>query len=142
MEKESNVKEEIKPGMKNPFAKYARKFSENKLWKKFSRFARQIGIKTVYSALLMFYAYRRTDTPKWAKNIIIGVLGYLLTPIDAIPDLSPIIGYTDDLGILSFGLVTIAAYINADVREKARKKLHDWFGDYDASEIKDIDEKL
>ncbi|MFN7119044.1 MAG: YkvA family protein [Saprospiraceae bacterium] len=128
--------------MKNPFRKYTKKFSENKLWQKFSRFARQIGIKAVYSALLMFYAYRRTDTPKWAKNIILGVLGYLLTPIDAIPDLSPILGYTDDLGVLSFGLVTIAAYINKDVREQARKKLQDWFGEYDEQEIKEIDDKL
>lgn len=128
--------------MKNPFKTYKKKFSENKLWQKFSRFARQIGIKAVYSALLMFYAYRRSDTPKWAKNIILGVLGYLLAPIDAIPDLSPIVGYTDDLAVLSFGLVTIAAYINTDVREKARKRLGDWFGDYDSSEIQDVDDKL
>ncbi len=128
--------------MKNPFPTYARKFSENKLWKKLSRFARKIGIKAVYSALLLFYAYRRSDTPKWAKNIIIGVLGYLLSPIDAIPDLSPILGYTDDLGVLSFGLVTIAAYVNIEVRENARKRLQDWFGEYDASEIQDIDDKL
>lgn len=128
--------------MKNPFTKYTRKFSENKLWKKISRYARQIGIKAVYSALLLFYAYRRADTPKWAKNIILGVLGYLLSPIDAIPDLSPILGYTDDLGVLGFGLVTIAAYINQEVRDSARKKLHDWFGAYNESELKEVDDKL
>lgn len=128
--------------MKNPFVTYSKKFSENKLWKKFSRFARKIGIKSVYSALLLFFAYRRGDTPKWAKNIILGVLGYLLSPIDAIPDLSPILGYTDDLGVLGFGLVTVAAYINQEVRDKARKKLHDWFGDYDAAQLKEVDDKL
>ncbi len=128
--------------MKNPFVTYSKKFSENKLWKKFSRFARKIGIKSVYSALLLFFAFRRSDTPKWAKNIILGVLGYLLSPIDAIPDLSPILGYTDDLGVLGFGLVTVAAYINQEVRDKARKKLHDWFGDYDAEQLKEVDDKL
>lgn len=128
--------------MKNPFIKYTRKFSENKLWRKIGRYARQIGIKAVYSALLLFYAYRRADTPKWAKNIILGVLGYLLSPIDAIPDLSPILGYTDDLGVLGFGLVTIAAYINQEVRDNARKKLHDWFGAYNESELKEVDDKL
>ena len=66
---------------------------------------RQLGMKTCYSALLLFYAYRRSDTPSWAKNIVIGVLGYLIAPFDMLPDLTPIIGYTDDLGILGFGLV-------------------------------------
>lgn len=142
MEKKLHVKEKMEPEMKNPFVRYIRKFSENKLWRKIGRYARQIGIKAVYSALLLFYAYRREDTPKWAKNIILGVLGYLLSPIDAIPDLSPILGYTDDLGVLGFGLVTIAAYINEEVRAKARKKLHDWFGNYDEKELKEVDDKL
>ncbi len=128
--------------MKNPLAPYVKKFSENKLWQKLSAYARQIGIKAVYMILLLFYAYRRPDTPRWAKNIILGVLGYVISPIDAIPDLSPIIGYTDDIGMLSFGLVTIAAYINDDVRNKARKHLNDWFGSYNEQELQEIDEQL
>lgn len=128
--------------MKNPFAPYIKNFSENKLWKKLSKYARQIGLKSVYSILLLFYAYRRKDTPNWAKRIVLGVLGYLIMPLDAIPDLSPIIGYTDDLGMLSFGLVTIAAYVNEEVRNQAKKRLKDWFGDYDTQELKEVDEKL
>ncbi len=128
--------------MKNPFAPYIKNFSENKLWNKLGKYARQIGLKSVYSVLLLFYAYRRNDTPGWAKRIILGVLGYLIMPIDAIPDLSPIIGYTDDLGMLSFGLVTIASYVNEEVRDKAKKRLKDWFGDYDTQELKEVDEKL
>ncbi len=128
--------------MKNPVKRYIKQFSENKLWSKLTRYARQIGVKSVYTILLLFYAYQRSDTPRWAKNIILGVLGYLISPIDAIPDLSPIIGYTDDLGMLSFGLVTIAAYINDEVREKARKKLVDWFGNYDAKELNEVDKQL
>ncbi len=128
--------------MKNPFAPYIKQFSESKLWQKLSKYARQIGIKSVYMILLLFYAYRRSDTPGWAKRIVLGVLGYLIMPIDALPDLSPILGYTDDIGMLSFGLVTIAAYINQDVRDKARRKLHEWFGEYDATELREVDEKL
>lgn len=126
--------------MENPFKKYSSQFSENKLWKKISMYAKQAGIKTVYSALLLFYAYRRKDTPAWAKNIILGTLGYFLSPIDAIPDLSPIIGYTDDIGVLSFGLVTIAAYVNADVRKKARSHVQRWFGNaYDEESLQEVD---
>ena len=126
--------------MKNPFEKYGKLFSENKLWEKIKNYATQAGVKAVYSCLLLFYAYRRKDTPSWAKNIIIGTLGYFLAPIDAIPDLSPIIGYTDDLGVLSFGLVTIAAYINDEVREQAKERLSKWFQQYDEESIKEVEE--
>ena len=128
--------------MKNPFSPYIKQFSEAKLWTKLGKYARQIGLKSVYMILLLFYAYRRKDTPNWAKRIVLGVLGYLIMPFDAIPDLSPIIGYTDDLGVLSFGLVTIAAYINEEVRENARKRLQSWFGDYNMTELQEIDEQL
>jgi uncharacterized membrane protein YkvA (DUF1232 family) len=63
-------------------------------------------------------------------------------PFDALPDLTPIIGYTDDLGVLSFGLVTIAAYVNDEVRIKARLKLRDWFGEINAEELSEVDEQL
>ena len=128
--------------MKNPFEKYTSKFSENKLWKKIKSFAQQAGIKTIYSALLLFYAYRRKETPAWAKNIILGTLGYFLAPIDAIPDLSPLIGYTDDLGVLSFGLVTIAGFINDEVRGNAKTQLGKWFDQYDDKVLEEIDKQL
>ena len=128
--------------MKNPFEKYASLFSENKLLKKIQHFPKQAGLKVVYSVLLLYYAYRRSDTPIWAKRIIIGVLGYFISPIDALPDLTPILGYTDDLGVLSFGLVTIAAYINDEVRITARKKLQDWFGEFNVEELQEVDRQL
>jgi len=72
------------------------------LWKKLSKFAQKIGLKAVYSALLLYYAFKRKDTPVWAKRVITGVLAYFIAPIDAIPDLTPFLGFTDDLGILGF----------------------------------------
>lgn len=128
--------------MKNPFEKYAGLFSENRLLKKIQQFAKQAGLKVVYSVLLLYYAYRRSDTPIWAKRIIIGVLGYFISPIDALPDLTPILGYTDDIGVLSFGLVAIAAYINDEVRNTARKKLQDWFGEINVEELSEVDRQL
>jgi len=83
-----------------------------------------IGVKITYSALLLYYAYQRKDTPAWAKRVILGTLAYLLAPFDAIPDLTPFIGFTDDLSVLSFGLVTIACYIDDAVREKAKFKIN------------------
>ena len=39
------------------------------------------GTRLLYSALLLFYAFKRKDLPAWAKSIVIGALGYLLSPI-------------------------------------------------------------
>jgi len=128
--------------MKNPFKSYISRFSENKFWKKIARFARHAGVKTVYSALLLFYAYQRKETPTWAKRIVLGTLGYLIYPFDALPDLTPIIGYTDDFGVLSFGLVTIACYINEGVRAKAREQLGRWFGNYEEQDLLEVDARL
>jgi uncharacterized membrane protein YkvA (DUF1232 family) len=122
--------------------KYAVFFSESNFWNTVQSYAKKIGIQSVYSSLLLFYAFKRKETPTWAKNIIIGVLGYLIAPIDLLPDLTPFIGYTDDLGVLGIGLVAIASYINDSVKLQAKTKLKDWFGNYDASEIENIDQKL
>ncbi len=115
---------------------------KNKLWRKIKRYGKQIGTKTIYSALLMYYAFQRKETPAWAKHIILGALGYLIAPIDGIPDLTPIIGYTDDIGILSFGLVTIAAYVNEEVRGKARKQLGQWFGQVNEEDLEAVEKQL
>ena len=128
--------------MTNPFKKYGNLYSEINLWDKLKAFARQAGVKTVYTALLLYFAYNRKETPTWARNIILGALGYFLAPIDAIPDLTPILGYTDDVGVLSFGLVTIASYVNMDVKIEARKKLQTWFGTINLKDLKEIDQQL
>ncbi len=127
--------------MKNPFEPFVKLFSENRFLKKITRYARQAGTKTVYMALLLFYAYRRKDTPGWAKNIVMGALGYLISPLDALPDLTPVLGYTDDVGVLAFGLVVISAYIDGEVQSKARTRLKDWFGEVDSPSLDAVDEE-
>jgi uncharacterized membrane protein YkvA (DUF1232 family) len=103
---------------------------------------KKVGQKLAYTVLLLVFAFRRKETPAWAKHIIVGAIGYFLTPFDSIPDLTPILGYTDDLGVLSFGLVTIASYIDDGVRIQARKKLKHFFGSIDFDSIEEIDAKL
>ena len=85
--------------------------------------------KFLYGIFLLFYAYKNSDTPSWAKNIIIGSIGYVLSPIDAIPDLTPFLGMTDDIGVLSFGITSIACYIDKEVRSKSKEKIHQVLGE-------------
>jgi len=103
---------------------------------------RHISAPLLYSALLMFYAFKRNETPSWAKRIILGALVYLIVPVDAIPDISPVIGYTDDLGVLMYGLVMVAAYINDKVRSSARQTLQAWIGPVNESVLSKIDRLL
>lgn len=101
-----------------------------------------VGVKVTYVVLLLYYAYRKKDTPAWAKRIIIGSIAYFLSPIDAIPDLTPFVGFTDDWSVLAFGLVAIACYIDDDVRQQARDKTKLWIGTSDESDLDEVDEML
>lgn len=104
--------------------------------------ARTAGTQTVYSALLLYYAYEREETPRWAKRTVLGVLGYLLMPFDAVPDLTPILGYTDDVTMLAAGLTAIAVYVNKDVKERARTKLRQWLPESTDRELTEVDDRL
>lgn len=122
--------------------KYKEEFTEEGFFQKIKNFGKAAGVKTVYTGLLLYYAFRRKDTPKWAKGIVLGALGYFVSPIDGVPDLTPFVGYTDDFGVMMFALVTISAYINKDVKEQAKTQLEKWFGKTDDDLIAEVDEKI
>ncbi len=103
---------------------------------------KSIGSPLLYASLLMYYAYRRSETPRWAKRTVQGGFVYLFFPFDAIPDLSPLIGYTDDMGVMMYALILIAAYINPEVRSSARQTLQTWIGHIHESDLKKIDDLL
>ena len=62
------------------------------------------------------------------KATILGALGYLISPIDAIPDFIPVAGFSDDLGVLAAAIAAIGFYIDDEVKNKADEKLAEWFG--------------
>lgn len=101
-----------------------------------------LGTRLVYSALLMIYAYQSEKTPSWAKRIIVGAIAYLFSPFDSVPDLTPFIGFTDDLSVISFALVAVACYIDENVRNQARSKMHKMFNSVDDAELEAVDAKL
>lgn len=111
-------------------------YSEEKFWSKLKKFAKKAGSSVVYAVLLLYYTLQEPGVPMKAKAIIMGALGYFIFPLDLIPDVVVGVGYTDDLGALVVALVQVAMYINQDIKDKAKDKLKDWFGDnVDTSEI-------
>lgn len=100
---------------------------------------KNLSVQLVYATLLMYFAYKNENTPPWAKRIILGAFAYLISPIDSIPDLTPFIGFTDDFGVLSFGLVSIACYITSDIRAEAKNKMNQFFKKVNEVELSKVD---
>jgi uncharacterized membrane protein YkvA (DUF1232 family) len=103
-------------------------YSESRFWDKVKKYAKVAGSEVIEKALWLFYAAQRPETPAWAKAVIYGALAYFILPADAIPDLVPLAGYTDDLGALAAAIGMVSLYISDDVKEKAREKMRAWFG--------------
>lgn len=103
---------------------------------------KKMGVRLIYAVLLMYFAFRSEATPAWAKKIILGALAYVLSPIDSIPDLTPVLGFTDDMGVISFGLVSIACYIDQNIRNQSRVKINEWFKVIDESQLTAVDQLL
>ena len=72
---------------------------EEKLWVKLEKFGRKLSFA---KDLMALYQYLIDNSVSWhRKAIIVGALVYFIVPIDAIPDIAPLIGYMDDLGVIT-----------------------------------------
>ncbi|MBO4315192.1 MAG: DUF1232 domain-containing protein [Prevotella sp.] len=114
------------------FMKYKDTFSTNGFVEKMSRIAKRAGVKLVYAALILYYTLENDKVSIKDKAIIIGALGYLISPLDVIPDAIPIAGLGDDLAVLVYVLHKVWGEVSEEVKAKARAKLNNWF---DADEI-------
>jgi len=108
---------------------YQDAYTERGFWSKLKSYARVAGREVVEKALLLYYASQEEQAPKWAKATIAGALGYFIVPLDAIADITPAVGYADDLGVLVLAIAAISRYVNDDVRAKTAGRLQAWFGD-------------
>lgn len=68
------------------------------------------------------FAYRDNRTPWHAKFLIVITLGYLLSPIDLIPDFIPVLGYLDDLIIVPLLIIISIKLIPHEVIVESRMK--------------------
>ena len=94
-------------------------FEEESFWDKVWSVAKSAGKEVIGVALTMYYALIDEDTPTWARAVIVGALIYFVNPVDAIPDVIPGVGYSDDLAVLFAALATVAAHIKPEHRKRA-----------------------
>ena len=111
------------------FEKYEDKYSESGLWDKIRKNIAKIGVKVIYQALLLYYVAQSPNCPSKIKAGIIGALGYLISPIDLIPDIMPGIGYADDAAAIATAVALAQIYITDEIKEQAKAKIADLLGE-------------
>jgi uncharacterized membrane protein YkvA (DUF1232 family) len=90
-------------------------------WPKLKR----LGAKLPFAEDLLTAYYCAFDrkTPRHVQAALIGALAYFVLPFDFIPDMLPVLGFTDDAAVLATALRLVAAYIRPEHRAAARRAL-------------------
>jgi uncharacterized membrane protein YkvA (DUF1232 family) len=120
-------------------AKYRKHYSDTSFWDKLKRYSKSAGMKVVYPALLLQYLMKSEAVPLKAKLILSAALGYFILPIDIIPDFAPLLGFTDDVGVLLLILRQMTVYITPEIRKQAREHVRKWFGESSNVELDLLD---
>lgn len=137
MEQKDNIEQQGELQSNNhEIEKYEKHYSEKGLMNKLSRFAKTAGLKVAYAALLLYYVLRSNQVPPKQKALILGALGYLILPVDLIPDAIPALGFTDDFTALFYAIYNVRRWITDDIKQQAKTKLGEWFDKIDEEELK------
>ena len=108
---------------------YEEEYSVAKFWKKVKKVAKKAGREIIQEALKLLYVIIGKKIPLPAKTLAIGALGYFISPIDAIPDITPVVGYADDLGVIALAISSLKKYITPKIEKQAKEKSEDIFGE-------------
>jgi uncharacterized membrane protein YkvA (DUF1232 family) len=89
------------------------------------RMLRRLGRKLPFAedALAAFYCATDPQTDKRVKLILVGALAYFVMPFDVIPDMLPIIGFTDDAAVIATALSAVSRAIKPEHKERAKETL-------------------
>jgi hypothetical protein len=118
--------------------KYKDKFTQQGFFDKIQRIAKRAGAKLVYVALILYYMIQSDKVSLKDKAIIIGALGYLISPLDVVPDAIPIAGLTDDLTVLLYALGKVWTSVDDEMKKQAHEKLSKWFDDDEVNIAEDL----
>jgi uncharacterized membrane protein YkvA (DUF1232 family) len=90
-------------------------------WRKARRVVAQLPFAE--DLLAAYYCAFDRETPLGVKATLVGALAYFILPADAIPDVLPIIGFTDDAAVLAAAIKLVASHMKPVHREAARDAL-------------------
>ena len=118
--------------------KYEGHYNENDFWNKIGKIAKHAGIRVVYYALVLYETLMDDATPKKYRTVIAGALGYLILPLDIIPDFLPTLGFADDWAALLAAVYYVTKAVSPEHKEKAKQRLSKWFGSFAEENLGDL----
>jgi uncharacterized membrane protein YkvA (DUF1232 family) len=92
-----------------------------RFWIKF----KQVVAKLPFAEDLLaaYYCAFDRQTPRHVQGALLGALAYFVLPFDFMPDVLPILGFTDDAAVLATAIRMVATHITPEHREAARAAL-------------------
>lgn len=115
--------------------KYEQHYNDSSFLDKVTKYGKLIGITALYKAVQLWFVLQKPDVPARTKAVIMGALGYLIAPLDFLPDLLPVLGYTDDMVAITFAIIKVQGYIDEEVERKSKKLLTKIFGEESVSNL-------
>jgi uncharacterized membrane protein YkvA (DUF1232 family) len=94
---------------------------EQRFWRKVRRVVARIPFAE--DLLAAYYCAFDRATPLAVKATLVGAIAYFVLPVDAIPDVLPILGFTDDAAVLTTALRLVASHVTPEHRTLAQEKL-------------------
>ena len=99
----------------------ARETVRKNFWLKLKRVAAKLPFTE--DLLAAYYCAFDQETPRHVQAALIGAIAYFILPFDFVPDLLPILGFTDDAAVLATAIRLVATNIPAEHRDAARAAL-------------------
>lgn len=98
---------------------------ESSLRRGFWRKLRGVAARLPFAEDLLAAYYCAFDraTPLQVKATLVGAIAYFVLPFDAIPDVLPVLGFTDDAAVLATAIKLVASAIRPEHRAAARAAL-------------------
>ena len=98
---------------------------EETVRRRFWQKARRVAVRLPFAEDLLaaWYCAFDRDTPMQVKAALIGALAYFVLPFDFVPDVLPLLGFTDDAAILLTALRMVAGHLRPEHRDAARVAL-------------------
>lgn len=90
-------------------------------WPKIRKLA--VHIPFAEDAIAMFFCAFDRETPAYSKAVLLAALAYFVLPTDFIPDVFPVIGFTDDAAVIAAALAVAGRSIQPRHKEQARRML-------------------
>jgi uncharacterized membrane protein YkvA (DUF1232 family) len=70
-----------------------------------------------------YYCAFDKRTPRHVQASLLGAIAYFILPFDFVPDVLPVLGFTDDAAVLATAIRIVAGHITPDHRDAARAAL-------------------